>query len=125
MANDERKSYFRFEKLEVWKDSRAFVSLVYRVTGSFPKQERFGIVDQTRRAALSIVLNIAEGSTRKSDPDFTRYLIMAQGSVNEVVAAFYVALDLNYVDQEQFDVIYDRCSHLNARLNALMKSINT
>jgi four helix bundle protein len=104
--------YFKFEKLEVWKDAREFASLIYKITSGFPAKEKFGLIDQLRRAAVSIALNIAEGSTRGSDPDFRRFLKMAQGSVNEVVTG------------KEFDRVYEYSSKLNSRLNALIKSIS-
>ncbi|KKS03748.1 hypothetical protein A2W70_01510 [Candidatus Curtissbacteria bacterium RIFCSPLOWO2_02_41_11] len=118
------KGYFRFEKLEVWKDAREFVSLVYRITANFPSKERFGLVDQIRRAAVSIALNIAEGSTKGSDADFRRFLKMAQGSINEVVTGFYISLDQRFISQKAFDQVYDFSLKLNARLNALIKSLS-
>ena len=118
------KGYFRFEKLEVWKDAREFVLLVYKVTSGFPSTERFGLVDQIRRAAVSVALNIAEGSTKGSDADFRRFLKMAQGSVNEVVTGFYLAIDLKFIKQDQFDNLYDPALKVNAKLNALIKSIS-
>ena len=119
-----KAGYFRFEKLEVWKDAREFVLLVYQVTSGFPSTERFGLVDQIRRAAVSIALNIAEGSTKGSDADFRRFLKMAQGSVNEVVTGFYLAIDLKFIKQDQFDKLYDSALKVNAKLNALIKSIS-
>ena len=119
-----KNGYFRFEKLEVWKDAREFVLLVYKVTSGFPSTERFGLVDQIRRAAVSIALNIAEGSTKGSDADFRRFLKMAQGSVNEVVTGFYLAIDLKFIKQDQFDNLYDSALKVNAKLNALIKSIS-
>lgn len=118
------KGYFRFEKLEVWKQAREFVSLVYRITANFPNNERFGLVDQIRRAAVSIALNIAEGSTKGSDADFKRYLKMSQGSINEVITGFYIALDQRFISQKAFDQVYSFSLTLNARLNALIKSIS-
>lgn len=118
------RSYFRFEKLEVWQNAREFVSLVYEVTANFPAQEQFGLVNQIRRAAVSIALNIAEGSTKGSDADFRRFLKMAQGSTNEVVTGFYIALDLNFVKQKEFDQVYEFAQKINAKLNALIKSVS-
>lgn len=119
-----KKGYFRFEKLTVWSDARKFVSLIYKITDSFPSRERFGLVDQIRRAAVSISLNIAEGSNKNSDPDFRRFLRMAQGSVNEVVTGLYLALDQKLLNQKQFDEAYEFALILNAKLNALIKSIS-
>ena len=82
---------FKFEKLEVWKEAQKFATLVYRKTVKFPVKEKYGLTSQIRRAAVSVSLNIAEGSDRKSDKDFTRYLRIAIGSLNEVVTIIYVA----------------------------------
>ncbi len=117
-------AYFRFEKLEVWKDAKEFVTEVYSTTSKFPSSERFGLVDQTRRASVSIVLNIAEGSTRGWDADFRRYLKMAQGSINEVVTGFYIALDLKLLSQGAFDKIYEQALRLNGKLSALIKKVS-
>lgn len=118
------QGYFRFERLEVWQDAREFVSLVYKITAAFPTKERFGLVDQIRRATVSIALNIAEGSTKGSDPDFRRFLKMAQGSVNEVVTGFYIALDQGFINKKQFGQVYDFALKINAKLNALVKSVS-
>ena len=114
---------FRFEKLEVWKDARKFVNKIYEVTKTFPSEERFGLVDQLRRAALSIVLNIAEGSDRKSDKEFARFLRTSITSVEEVVTALYIALDQRYLTQEKFDELYPDANQLVARINALISSL--
>ena len=118
------KGYFRFEKLEVWKEARELITIVYKITANFPTNERFGLVDQIRRAAVSIALNIAEGSTKGSDPDFRRFLKMAQGSINELITGFYIAIDQKFVDNKQFDQIYTISLKVNAKINALINSIS-
>lgn len=119
-----KKGYFRFEKLEVWKDARELISIIYQITGVFPTKEQFGLTDQIRRAVVSIALNIAEGSTRGSDADFRRFLKMAQGSLNEVITGFYIALDLKFIQKGEFEQVYDFSLKLNAKLNALIKSVS-
>lgn len=114
---------FRFEKLTVWQDARLLVGTIYKVTKSFPTDERFGLTNQIRRAAVSIALNIAEGSDRKSDADFKRFLRMAIGSCEEVVTAFYIAIDQNYVAKKDFDIIYEQTNELVAKINALVRSL--
>ncbi len=89
----------------------------------FPAIEKFGLTNQIRRAAVSIVLNIAEGSTKGSDIDFRRYLKIAQGSVNEVVAGFYIALDQKFIDEKHFEQIYDFSLKINSKLNAFIKAL--
>src|SRR3972149_4193244 len=82
---------FRFEKLNVWQDARVFVNHIYAITRKFPRDEKFGLIDQLRRAALSVILNIDEGADRKSDAELKRFLRMAITSVEEVVTGLYIA----------------------------------
>lgn len=114
---------FRFEKLSVWQDARKFAGAIYKITINFPREERFGLTDQLRRAAVSIALNIAEGSDRKSDIEFRRYLRMAITSCEEVVTALYISLDQNYLNKKDFDILYEDANRLVARMNALIKSL--
>ncbi len=114
---------FRFENLIVWQDARKFASNIYKLTKSFPSEEKFGITDQLRRAAVSISLNIAEGSDRKSDIEFRRYLRMAITSCEEVVTALYIALDQKYMRKSEFESLYKDANLLVAKINALMKSL--
>lgn len=116
--------YFRFEKLEVWQLARKFVVEIYRVTRKFPKDELFGLVSQLRRAAISILLNIAEGSDRKSDVDFRRFLRMALTSLEEVISGLYIVLDQNFINRDEFDKLYEKANELAAKLNALINSLN-
>lgn len=115
---------FRFEKLEVWKQARGFVVVIYKVTSKFPEKERYGLIDQTRRAAVSIVLNIAEGSNRGSDKDFARFLRLSVGSIDELVTALYIAKDLKYVSVLGFTRLYDKATVLSKRIHSLIKSIS-
>jgi len=115
---------YRFEKLKVWQQAREFCNSVYSITKSFPRDERFALIDQIRRAAVSIVLNIAEGSNRRSDPDFVRFLKIAQASLCETITAFYIALDQGYLGQADFNKLYEDSILLSSRITATIKSIN-
>ncbi len=115
--------YFRFEKLEVWKLAREFVVEIYKITRKFPKDEIFGLTSQLRRAATSILLNIAEGSDRKSDIEFRRFLRMAITSLEEVISGLYVALDQDFINKKEFDIIYQNGNYLVSKLNALINSL--
>ncbi|MDD5043443.1 MAG: four helix bundle protein [Patescibacteria group bacterium] len=114
---------FRFENLEIWQLSRSFAGEIYRKTKNFPKEEIFGLVSQLRRAAISIVLNIAEGSDRKSDMEFIRFLRISVASLDEVIAALYIALDQEFMMKDDFDALYAEANMLAAKINALVNSI--
>jgi four helix bundle protein len=115
--------FYRFEKLDVWKRSREFAVETYKVTSGFPKEEVYGLTSQLRRAAISVALNIAEGSDRKADKDFVRFLRIAIGSTEEVVTGLYIARDLGFVEQEDFDRLYESSNVIVAMLNGLIKSL--
>lgn len=106
---------FRFEKLEIWQDARQLVNEIYNLTKSFPSSERFGLINQLRRAAVSVALNIAEGTNRKTDKDRKHFFQMSITSVDEVVTALYIALDQGYIKKVDFDKLYDLCAKQTAR----------
>ena len=116
---------FRFENLEVWKLAKGFTTLIYQITQQFPKEELFGLTSQLRRAAISIVLNITEGSDRKSDVEFIRFLRIALTSLEEVVAGLSIAVDLQFIIPEKYDTVYIEANKVAAKLNALINSLKT
>ena len=87
--------------LDVYKCSKQFVLSCYRLTKKFPGEERYTMTQQIRRAALSVHLNIAEGSSRKSEVERSRYNEIARGSVVEIDAALDIALDLEYCTKSE------------------------
>ena len=123
LTADSKNMSFRFEKFEIWHQARKFASTIYSLTRNFPKEERFGLIDQLRRAGVSIALNIAEGSDRKSDIDFRRFLRLAMGSLEEVVTALYISLDQNYIDKKDFDRLYSEANILAAKINKLIGNL--
>ena len=92
----------RFEDLEVWREARALANRVYDLSGCPSFARDYGLRDQIRRAAVSILSNIAEGYERDSDAEFGRFLLIAKGSAGEVRAQLYVALDRGYIDESSF-----------------------
>lgn len=113
----------KFRKLNVWQRSIQFVSLIYKLTTKFPKEEKYGLIDQIRRAAVSICLNIAEGSGAGSDAEFTRFLRMAQRSAYEVIAALEIAINLKLADKSILDNAIMEVDQLSAMIGGLIKSL--
>lgn len=100
------------KNLAVYNNARDLVKEVYRLSNQMPDMEKFNMVQQVRRAALSVKLNLAEGSSRKSELERKRYFEIARGSVVELDAAFETAVDLNYYNMEQlesFNKILNSC----------------
>lgn len=120
---NEKRTYFKFENLDIWNHARILVNEIYRSTKKFPKSELFGLTNQLRRAASSVMLNIAEGSERHSDQDFQRFLKMAIASLNEVIAALYVALDQNFIEKDKFDELREDGGHLSAKMKSFVKTL--
>src|SRR5689334_22974709 len=90
-----------YTKLEVWQKSGALVRDIYNVSGSFPKDELFGLTQQIRRAAVSIPSNIAEGEGRGSGCDRKQFILVARGSAFEVETQLFLAEDLAYVSSKK------------------------
>jgi four helix bundle protein len=113
---------FDFEKLEVYKKALEFANEVYNLTKGYPKDELFGMVSQIRRAAVSISLNIAEGSDR-SKKEFKHYVLMARTSAQECIPLLKLASLQGYITNEQVDSYYRKCEELSKMLCGLYKSL--
>ena len=112
-----------FEKLEVWQKARAFSVDLYKITKSFPDDERFSLTQQLRRAAISIVSNLAEGSAKGSGKEFVRFIRIALGSTAEIKAQLILSKDLGYLSEENYVKLYDEISIIGRMLKALEKAI--
>ena len=112
-----------FEDLEVWKLARKLTVQVYALSrnGAFVKD--YGFCNQIRRAAVSIVSNIAEGFERRSNSQFIQFLDIANGSAGEVRAQLYVALDLGYITQEQFQAAFNDITSIGKMLTSLTRRL--
>lgn len=99
-------TFKRFEDIEAWQTARNLAGALYKVSRHGKFQQDFALRDQIRRAAVSIMANIAEGSSRRSDREFAQFLLTAKASVSEVQSHLYVALDQTYVDSEEFQRLY-------------------
>ena len=114
---------FNFEKLDVWQKAIDFADLVYNHTRLFPPDERFGLTNQMRRAAVSISSNIAEGTSRMSQTDFARFIEIATGSVFEVVSQSFIGRRLGFLTEEGFRALYSTAEEIGRMLSRLRKSL--
>lgn len=108
-----------YTDLEVWQESRKLANLIYTVTKSFPKEEQFGLVNQLRRAAVSVSSNIAEGCGGQSAKDTINFLHISRGSLYELETQCFIALDQHYINKEQFENIYKDIQACKRLLTAL------
>jgi four helix bundle protein len=115
---------FKFEKLLVWQKSIELSGIVCEVASKFPKEEVYVLASQIKRAADSVSLNIAEGSTGQSNPEFKRFLGIALRSDIEVVGCIHLAKRRNIISNEDFDKIYKACEEILIMINALRNSLN-
>ena len=109
----------RFEELEAWQRAQELVRAVYTTCADGKIRRDFGLRDQLCRAAVSVMNNIAEGFGRHSHQEFARFLDMARGSVAEVQSLLYVACDVGYITQEEFDRLYGIADHSAALIGRL------
>ncbi len=99
----------RFEDIDAWQEARRLVRMVYEVIKKSPKfRKDFRLVNQVQDAAVSAMSNIAEGFARRSNREFIQFLFVSKSSAAEVQSQFYVALDQEYVDQDDFGRIYNQ-----------------
>ena len=114
----------RFEDLHCWKSARELVNMVYEATNQSPLNRDYGLRDQIRRAAVSVMSNIAEGFNAGSDAEFMRFLSFSRRSVSEVQSQSYIALDQNYITQDTFNRIYTKANETERQVNALISYLN-
>jgi four helix bundle protein len=114
---------FNFEKLETWQKAISFADLVYDVTRGFPPDERFGLTNQMRRAAVSISSNIAEGTARNSRNDYARFLEIATGSLFEVVSQSFIGQRQSFLSQTDFQHLYAAAEEQGKMLSGLRRSV--
>ena len=113
-----------YKRLAVWRKSHELTLLIYHdILPAFPKHEHFHLASQTKRAAYSIPMNIAEGTGKNTDKDFTSFLDIGLGSAHELEYCCLLAKDLGYLTEEQFSIVNNQTSQVKAMLIGLIKSI--
>lgn len=112
-----------FRKLEVWHEGISFCKEIYTLTASFPYEEKFGLIKQLTRAAVSVPSNIAEGCSRKSKEEFARFLEIALGSAFEIETQLEISKELKLFNPNENNNLFEKLGSLQKRLNALRTSI--
>jgi four helix bundle protein len=107
--------------LDVWKKSMDFITLLYKVTTNFPKDEIYGLTNQMRRAAVSIPSNIAEGAARKSNKEYIQFLYIALGSAAELETQLLTSKNVNYIDDKSFDLLIKERDEIARMLFGLIR----
>jgi four helix bundle protein len=112
-----------YRDLEVWKLSIDFVKKVYQVTHNFPDSEKFGLINQIRRAAVSIPSNIAEGQGRNSTKEFKQFLAIGLGSLAELETQLIIAKEIEYLTQNGLDALLSPLDRIRKMIKGLSKGI--
>ena len=114
---------FNFEKLDVWHKAIAFADLIYERTENYPADERFGLTNQMRRAAVSISSNIAEGPSRASNTDYAGFVELATASLFEVVSQATISKRRGFLTEQQHAAIYSAAEEQSRMLSGLRASL--
>lgn len=113
----------KYKDLKVWQKSIDLVVEIYKATADYPKDERFGLISQTQRCAVSIPSNIAEGAGRNSDKEFVQFLAISNGSSYELETQVIVAERLNFITKEKSDMICEKLDEIQKMNYNLQRSL--
>jgi four helix bundle protein len=112
-----------FKELKVWQNARALVKEIYLCTNNFPSEERYGLISQMRRSAVSIPSNIAEGSGRRTDKDFVYFLNVSLGSAYELQTLLFLSQDLELLNTERTESLNSSLEEIQKMIYGLIKTI--
>ena len=115
----------RFEDLDCWQEARLLAQNIYLATNNTSFKKDYGLVDQVRRAATSIMANIAEGFSRQGDREFTQFLFISKSSASELQSHLYVALDQKYISQDDFVKLRELLESIQKRISNLIKYLKS
>jgi four helix bundle protein len=111
----------KFEDLEVWQKARKLTKEIYLLTDENKFRKDFVLSQQIRKPAISVVSNIAEGFARRTNKEFIQFLYISHGSIAEIEAQLYLALDLTYITQQIFNELYNFCYEISKMIMGLIK----
>jgi len=109
-----------YNKLEVWIEARKLTNLIYDLSKVFPKEEIYGLTNQMRSCSVSIPSNIAEGCGRQTSKDTINFLHISRGSLYELETQCYVALDQKYIDENNFNIVFNQMQSCKKLLNGFI-----
>ncbi len=112
-----------FKELKIWQNARNFVKEIYIAISKFPQEEKYGLISQMRRSAVSIPSNIAEGSGRNTDKDFSHFLNIALGSAYELQRQIFLSFDLELIKEEKMNDLNSSLEEIQKMIYGLIKSI--
>ena len=112
----------KFTDLHAWQEGHKLVLRIYKETKEFPNSEKYGLVDQMRRAVVSVTSNVAEGFTRRSSEEKNRFYEMAQASLVELQNQLIIARDINFMEKEKFKTIAELSINVGKLLSGLMRA---
>lgn len=121
MNKENKIKITKFTDLYAWQEGHKLVMEIYKITKEFPKEEKFCLIDQMRRAAVSITSNIAEGFSRLSYLEKIHFYSIGQGSLTEIQNQLFISMDLNYLSVQIFDNILKQTETVHKLINGLIK----
>ena len=113
-----------FKDLKIWQKGIEIVKQVYALTKLFPKEELYGLTSQTRRAAVSIPSNIAEGFRRLHNPEYKQFLYISLGSAAELETQLIIAKELSFMNQNDLNEVSEKIDHMSRMVKNLLKKLN-
>lgn len=116
---------FRFQQFPIYPEIRSFIKRIYLLSDKLPSRERYELASQLRRAAVSVLLNLAEGSAKKSDAEFNRFIMISIGSLGEIVAILDIMEDLNLIDQKTRIDYTNECEVLAQKLYGFSRKLKS
>ena len=121
LVNLMSSDYKKYIELDVWKNSRELVKIIYDVTKKFPKEETFGLMNQMRRCSVSVPSNIAEGCGRQHSKDSIQFFYIARGSLYELETQLYLSLDQNYINTDDLNLCLEKVETCQKLLSGFIK----
>ncbi|WP_373899180.1 four helix bundle protein [Haloimpatiens sp. FM7315] len=114
---------FGFQKLQIYQLAKEIVKYNYKLTNKFPSLEKYALVQQMNRAAISVPSNIAEGTSRNSNKDKAHFINIAYGSLMELVCQMEISLEMEYIDQNEYEEFIAMVKNLSVKMSNYLKTI--